>query len=57
MLNVSKPRKKVTKFKNISKYRKKSAKVYYIVEDDFNVYTNDITNHDINNPIPISTSY
>ena len=57
MPNILRSRKRVIRFEDISKYRRKSVRVYYIVEDDFNVYTNNIINHGINNPIPIPTSY
>ena len=55
--NILRPRKRATKFEDINKYRRKLAKVYYIVEDDLNVYIGDVTNHGINNPILIFTSY
>ena len=54
---MSRPRKRTIRFKDINKYRRKSARVYYIVENNFNVYIGDITNYGINNPIPIPTSY
>ena len=57
MSDVSKPRKRIIRFEDTNKYKRKSVKVYYIVKDDFNVYINDIINYDINNPISISTSY
>ena len=57
MPNVLKPRKKAIRFEDTGKHRRKSARVYYIVEDDLNVYINDTTNHGINNPIPIPMSY
>ena len=57
MPNISRPRKRATRFEDTNKYKKKLVKVYYIVKDDLNVHINDIINHDINNPISISTSY
>ena len=57
MPNISRPRKKAIRFENSNKYRKKLVKIYYIVKEDINVYINNIINYDINNPIPISTSY
>ena len=57
MPNILRPRKRIIRFENINKYKRKLAKVYYIVKNDLNVYIDDTTNHGINNPIPISTSY
>ena len=57
MPDISKPRKRAVKFEDINKYRRKSARIYYIVEDDLNVYIDDVINYGINNSIPISTSY
>ena len=57
MSDISKPRKRATRFEDTDKYRRKLVRVYYIVKNDFNVYIDDATNHGINNPIPISTSY
>ena len=57
MPDVLKPRKRAIRFEDIGKYRRKLVKVYYIVEDDFNVYISDIINYDIDNPISIPTSY
>ena len=57
MPNISKPRKKAIRFKDSSKHKRKVKRVYYIIKDDINVYIDNITNHDINNPIPIPTSY
>ena len=57
MPDISRPRKRAIRFEDISKYRRKLVRVYYIVEDDFNVYIDDAINHDINNLIPIPTSY
>ena len=57
MLDMSRPRKRAIRFEDTNEYRRKLVRVYYIVKDDFNVYTGDITNHGINNPIPIPTSY
>ena len=57
MPDMSRPRKRATRFEDIDKYRRKLVRVYYIVENDFNVHTDDTTNHGINNPIPIPTSY
>ena len=54
---MSKPRKRAARFENTDKHRKKSARVYYIVKDDLNVYISDATNHGVNNPVPIPTSY
>ena len=54
---MSKPRKRAIKFENSGKYRRKLVKIYYIVKDDINVYTNNIINYGINNPIPIPRSY
>ena len=51
------PRKRAIRFEDIGKYRRKLVRVYYIVEDDFNVYINDIINYGINNPVSIPTSY
>ena len=57
MPDVSRLRKRVIRFEDIGKYRRKLVRIYYIVEDDFNVYIGDVINHGINNPIPIPTSY
>ena len=57
MPDISKPRKRVVRFENINKYRRKLVRVYYIVKDDFNVYIGDATNHGVNNLISIFTSY
>ena len=57
MPDILRPRKRTIRFEDINKYRRKSAKVYYIIKDDLNVYTGDITNYDINNLISIPTSY
>ena len=57
MLNILRPRKKTIKFENNSEYRRKLVKIYYIVKDDINVYINNIINYDVDNPIPIPTSY
>ena len=57
MPDISRPRKRTIRFEDTNEYKKKSVKVYYTVEDDLNVYINDIINHGINNPIPIPTSY
>ena len=57
MPDVSRPRKRAIRFEDIGEYRRKLVRVYYIVEDDLNVYINDIINYDINNFIPIPTSY
>ena len=57
MSDVSRPRKRAVRFEDINKYRRKSVRVYYIVEDDLNVHINDAINHGINNPVLISTSY
>ena len=54
---MSKPRKKAIKFENSNKYRRKLVRIYYIIKDDINVCINNIINYDINNPIPIPTSY
>ena len=52
-----KPRKRIIRFEDTDKYRRKLIKIYYIVEDDLNVYIGDVINYDINNPVSISTSY
>ena len=57
MFNLLKLRKRVIRFEDTNKHKRKSAKVYYIIKDDFNVYTDDATNYGINNLIPIPTSY
>ena len=57
MLNILKPRKKAIRFEDSNKYKRKLVKIYYIVKDDINVYINNIINYDIDNPIPITTSY
>ena len=57
MPDILKPRKRVIRFKDSNKHRRKSARVYYIVKTDINVYTDNVINHGINNPIPIPTSY
>ena len=57
MSDMSRPRKRAIRFEDISKYKRKLARVYYIVKDDLNVYTDDAINHGINNLIPIFTSY
>ena len=57
MPNILRSRKRAIRFENSSKYKRKSAKIYYIVKDDVNVYINNVINYDINNPVPIPTSY
>ena len=57
MPDVSRPRKRATRFEDSGKHRRKLAKIYYIVEDNINVYIDDIINHGIDNLIPIPTSY
>ena len=57
MFNILKPRKRAIRFEDSGKYKRKLIKVYYIVKDDVNVYIDNIINYDINNLIPISTSY
>ena len=57
MPDVSRPRKRAIRFEDSGKYRRKLVRVYYTVENDVNVYISNATNHGINNPIPIPTSY
>ena len=57
MPDILRSRKRAIRFEDSGKYRRKSVRVYYIVEDDVNFYISDIINYDINNPIPIPTSY
>ena len=57
MPNIFKPRKKTIRFEDSDKYKSKSTRVYYIMEDDVNVYIDNTTNYGINNPISILTSY
>ena len=57
MPDILRPRKRAIRFEDTGKYRRKLVRVYYIVEDDFNVYINDAINHGIDNPVSISTSY
>ena len=57
MPNILRSRKRTIRFEDSGKYKRKLARVYYIVEDDFNVYIGDATNHGINNLILIFTSY
>ena len=57
MLDMSRSRKRAVRFEDNGKYRRKLVRVYCIVKDDINVYIGNIINYDINNPVPIPTSY
>ena len=58
MPDISKPRKRASRFGNhTDKPKKKSARVYYIIKDKVSTYTNNIVSHKINNPILIPISY
>ena len=58
MPDISKPRKKISRFGDYTdKPKRKSARIYYIIEDKISVYTNDVTSHRINNPVLISIFY
>ena len=58
MPDVSRPRKRVSRFEDyIDELKKKSARVYYIIEDKISTYINNIINYKINNPILIPISY
>ena len=58
MLDMSKPRKRVSKFGDyIDKLKRKSARVYYIIKDEVSAYTNDVISYKINNFILISIFY
>ena len=58
MPDVSRPRKKILKFGDyIDELKRKSARVYYIIEDEISAYTNNTTNYKINNLILIPIFY
>ena len=58
MPDVSRPRKKISKFGDyIDKLKRKSARIYYIIKDEVSAYTNNTTNYKINNPILIPIFY
>ena len=58
MPNISKPRKRASRFGDYTdKLKRKSARVYCIIKDKISVYTNNIISYKINNPILISIFY
>ena len=58
MFNVSRPRKKALRFGVYTdKLKRKSVRVYYIIEDEVSAYTNNTINYRINNPILILIFY
>ena len=58
MLDVSKPRKRVSRFGDyINKLKRKLARIYYIIKDEISTYTNDIISHKIDNFILIPIFY
>ena len=58
MPNISKPRKRILRFGDYTdKLKKKSARVYYIIEDKVSIYINNIISYKINNLILIPISY
>ena len=58
MLNMLKPRKRISKFEDYTdKPKRKSARIYYIIKDKMSSYTNNIINYKINNFILIPIFY
>ena len=58
MFNVLRPRKRALRFGDYTdELKRKSARVYYIIEDKISAYTNDIISHGIDNPVLIPISY
>ena len=58
MFNVLRPRKRASRFGNhTDELKRKSVRVYYIIEDKMFVYTNNTTNYKINNFVLISIFY
>ena len=58
MPDMSKPRKRVSKFGDYTdKPKRKSARVYYIIKDKIFIYINNVISHKINNFILIFISY
>ena len=58
MPDVSKPRKRVLRFGDYTdKLKRKLARIYYIIEDEVSIYTNNTTSYKINNFILISIFY
>ena len=58
MFNILRPRKRTLRFGDYTdKLKRKSARVYYIIEDEVSVYTNDIISYKINNLILIPIFY
>ena len=58
MPNMSRPRKRASRFEDYTdKPKRKSARIYYIIEDEVSAYINNIINYRINNPILISIFY
>ena len=58
MPDMSRPRKRVSKFgDHTDKPKRKSARVYYTIEDKMSIYINNIINYRINNFILISIFY
>ena len=58
MFNILKPRKRVLRFGDYTdKLKKKSARIYYIIEDEVSAYIHNIINYGINNFILIPIFY
>ena len=58
MPDMSKSRKRTSRFEDyIDKPKRKSARIYYIIEDKISTYINNAISYRINNPILISISY
>ena len=58
MPNLSKPRKRVSRFEDYTdKLKRKLARVYYIIKNKMFTYTNNATSHKINNFILIPIFY
>ena len=58
MPDISRPRKRISRFGDYTdKLKRKSARIYYIIEDKMSIYINNTINHRINNPILIFISY
>ena len=58
MPDISRPRKRASRFGDYTdELKRKSARVYCIIEDEVSVYINDVISYGINNLILISIFY
>ena len=58
MFNILRPRKRVLRFgDHTDEPKRKSVRVYYIIENKISIYTNDVISYRINNSILISIFY